>query len=367
MENKNVKENNKIKNKKDNKLNTKKSMNKKKEEKRENKIKNKIENKIENKKENKKEKDKEILNKNLSEDEKRRQIIEKQQKYVEDMAKKRTFDKEYMDSVRKEYKDKKIKEKNSNFEKRYFLIGTLLIVLLFLGATYLSNPEKFSIKKLIKNKQEENIKKGYLPESERVEKIHEILNKRKSEFNALILNQEKPMPFPEKFEIEKVIDEIKEKKLVIPEVDEIKDNYIFIGDTYIKIEDLSVIFKDKYLASKQKAEVKELIDLDEDKPNIIIAKKFGLYTKNGELIVNIADGLPQNFDGYVDKNENPIVIAYDKTDGDLTEQMTFTPELKNLEDGKIYTLKYTVTNSKGETAEREFNIKCVNIMKGLKN
>lgn len=304
------------------------------------------------------------LNKNLTEEEKKALIIAKQKQYVEDMAKKRNFDMEFQ----KNENIKKQRLRNNKItkaEKIYMLISLFLIIFLFLAATYLSNPAKFSLKNAFTNKKLEDKKKGYAPEEERIAKINERLRKRKEEFNNLILNQDKPMPFPAKFEVSEFIDSLKVDKLIIPEIDEVKDNYIFIGDTYLKVEDLSVIFKDKYLAGKQKAEIKELIDLDEEKPNIIIARKYGLYTKDGELIVNIAGGTPQNFDGFVDKNQNPIVIAYDKTDGDLTDQMTFTPELKNLEDGKTYTLTYSVTNSKGEVSNREFKIKCVNIMKNL--
>lgn len=298
------------------------------------------------------------LKKEMSYEEKKELLKKRELEYNMGMAKKYELDKKINDNENKKNISQK---KQTQKDKKIIFIITLIILGLFIIATYLSNPGNLDLKKMSEEKKIEKEKSKYKPEEERVKEIKERLNKRKNDFNSFILESDKPQAFPKRFEIDYFINIAVGDKLIIKDIDEIHDNNIFIGNNTIKVEDLSVIFKDKYLRSKQEAEVRELREIDENKPNIIFTRKYGLYTKEGELIVNILDGKPQNFDGFVDKNENPIVIAYDKADGDLTDKMTFTPELKNLKSGQTYTLKYKVSNSKGEVSEREFRIKCVNI------
>lgn len=300
------------------------------------------------------------LKKEMSYEEKKELLKKRELEYNMGMAKKYELDKKINDEESKNKRNISQTEQ-TKIDKKIIFIITLIILGLFVLATYLSNPGNLDFKKMSEEKKIEKEKSKYKPEEERVKEIRERLNKRKNDFNAFILESDKPQIFPKRFEIDYFINIAEGDKLIIKGIDEIHDNNIFIGNNTIKVEDLSVIFKDKYLRSKQEAEVRELREIDEKKPNIIFTRKYGLYTKDGELIVNILDGKPQNFDGFVDKNDNPIVIAYDKTDGDLTDKMTFTPELKDLKSGQSYTLKYKVTNSKGEVSEREFRIKCVNI------
>lgn len=305
------------------------------------------------------------LNKKISDEEKKRILKQKELEYNMGMAKKKTLDEKIYEENKKKNEDV-FKNERAFFEKKYLIYIILIIILLFLISSFLSNPGKFNLKQKIEEKKIAKEKEKFKPEDKRIAEIKERLEKRKNDFNKLLLEQEKPLEFPKKFEIQDFIQRAYADNLIIEGIDEVQDNNIFIGDEAIKVEDFSFIFKDKYLRAKQESTIKEKMNIDEINPNIIFTKKYGIYTKEDELLVNILNGKAQNFDGFVDKNENPIVIAYDKKDGDITDKMKFEPKLENLKDGKTYKIKYKVTNSRGKTKERELKIKCVDIMKNLK-
>lgn len=303
---------------------------------------------------------------NLSKEEKMQAYKKKMIEYQKDMAKKKNIDKEIAD-INNNEKIKASKEVQK-YERKVIIYSILILIVLFLAVTYITNKEKFSIKKYMAQKELENKQKDYLPEEERIKEIEKRLKNRKSEFTNFIMNQDKATQFPEKFKVEIFVRNLQIDKLLVPDVDEVKDGNIFMANSgkHFAVENFNTIFKDKYLTSRYKAEVKELNEIDGENPNILFIRKNGLYTNNGELIVNILNGKPQNFDGFVDLKANPIVIAYDKVDGDLTDKMSFTPELKNLEDGKTYEIKYTVTNSREKTVSRNLKIKCIDMMKNVK-
>lgn len=303
---------------------------------------------------------------NLSKEEKMEAYKKKMVAYQKDMAKKKAFDKEYTDLQNKEQMESS--KTINKYEKKVITYGILALIIVFLFTTYITNKDRFNIKKYMAQKEIEQKQKDYLPEEERIKEIEKRLRERKNEFTSFIMHQDKPTQFPEKFKVETFIKTLQADKLLVPEVDEIKDENIFMANSgkHFAVENFNNIFKDKYLTSKYKAEVKELQDIDEENPNILFIRKNGLYTNSGELVVNILDGKPQNFDGLVDLKANPIVIAYDKVDGDLTDKMIFKPELKDLKDGAIYTIQYTVTNSRGKTTTRELKIKCIDMMKNVK-
>lgn len=91
----------------------------------------------------------------------------------------------------------------------------------------------------------------------------------------------------------------------------------------------------------------------------IIRTNLGLEDKDGNFIVHLDSEGKVKFDPFYINGSDPIVMALDRDDRDLTEKtkVTYNVEPKDWKAGNKYEVNYTVKNSKGK--EAKFTLKVV--------
>ena len=91
----------------------------------------------------------------------------------------------------------------------------------------------------------------------------------------------------------------------------------------------------------------------------IIRTNLGLEDKDGNFIVHLDSEGKVKFDPFYINGSDPIVMALDRDDRDLTEKtkVTYNVEPKDWKAGNKYEVNYTVKNSKGK--EAKFTLKVI--------
>lgn len=249
----------------------------------------------------------------------------------------------------------KVKNQKSGIKLIYLII--LLTLVIFVSIMYSQNPEKFNINNIKNGILRKEKTKDALPENERVGNIQRYLRERKTDYDDFLLGDTSKLneiiPNPEN-----VVKYFEEEGWYIPEIDKSIENYVFIGDRTIVIEDLDEINNNKMLKEMRRAEAQDLNDIDPEKPNLIFPKDKVLVVGDA-IVVKMKEEGGSSFDGFTDGNNNPVVIGYDLIDRDITDNIQlidFNPE--TWEHGKEYIVKYKLTNSRGETIQDELKVLC---------
>lgn len=152
---------------------------------------------------------------------------------------------------------------------------------------------------------------------------------------------------------------LENKGLIDYDKDTVLGNRITVGDKNYDILDYK-IDNNGNLVSYKKNEIKG------DEPNIMFTGK-GIYDNENNFITKVNYDGKASFDPLYIGSE-PIVVATDKKDGDITNNLkvTYSEKPENWKPDNIYKVTYEVTNSNGKKAKNVLNVKLLDLMKGKK-
>lgn len=141
--------------------------------------------------------------------------------------------------------------------------------------------------------------------------------------------------------------------------DTVLGNRVTVGNNNYDIVDYKIDENGNLISYKKN-------EIQGDTPNIMFTGK-GIYDNENNYITKVSYDGKASFDPLYIDNE-PIVVAMDKKDGDITNNLkvTYSEKPENWKPGNVYKVTYEVTNSNGKTAKNTLNVKLLDLMKGKK-